>query len=88
MKRQLYLKEIALQLEVHKVCGLLGPRQVGKTTLAMQFAEKFNPGQVHSFDMEHFGDVIKFDNPTGEGSFPIAEKVTSCSLQAFISRKV
>ncbi|MFA5075163.1 MAG: ATP-binding protein [Candidatus Babeliales bacterium] len=65
MIREFYLKEIEKQLRVHKVCGLLGPRQVGKTTLAKQFAEKFSDSveKIHIFDLENPQDLIKFDNP-------------------------
>ena len=63
MKRDRYLHDIALQLEVHKSCALLGPRQVGKTTLAKQFAENFSPDQIHLFDLENPLDLTKFDNP-------------------------
>lgn len=63
MKRNRYLQDISLQLEVHSVCALLGPRQVGKTTLAKQYAEKFIPVNVHLFDLESPMDLSKFDNP-------------------------
>lgn len=34
MKRACYLEQIAFQLKIHTLCGLLGARQVGKTTIA------------------------------------------------------
>lgn len=40
MKRDHFLRKINQQFRVHPVCGLLGPRQVGKTTLAKMFAEQ------------------------------------------------
>lgn len=63
IKREKYLKEIELQFEVHNICGILGPRQVGKTTLAKQFAQNFKSIDVHLFDMENPSDLAKFDNP-------------------------
>lgn len=63
MKRTHYLEQIKLQFGVHSVCGLLGPRQVGKTTLAMQFASDFSPDKVHAFDLENPMDLVKLDNP-------------------------
>jgi len=41
MKREHFLQEIELQLQVQPVCVIFGPRQVGKTTLAKMFLEKF-----------------------------------------------
>jgi predicted AAA+ superfamily ATPase len=61
--RERYLKEIELQFEVHSICGVLGPRQVGKTTIAKQFAEKFPSTAVHVFDLENPSDLAQFDNP-------------------------
>ncbi len=63
MNRERYLQDIHRQFRVHSVCGLLGPRQVGKTTLAKQFASTFPPENVHIFDLENPQDLMKFDNP-------------------------
>jgi len=63
LKRSLYLREIEQQFEVHSVCGVLGPRQVGKTTLARQFAENFKSKDVHLFDLENPSDLAQFENP-------------------------
>lgn len=50
--RTRYLELIKLQLSVHPICAILGPRQVGKTTLARQFAQQYNE-QVDIFDLEN-----------------------------------
>ncbi|MFA6527637.1 MAG: ATP-binding protein [Candidatus Babeliales bacterium] len=63
LKRDLYLNEIEKQFQVHSVCGVLGPRQVGKATLAKQFAENFKPTDVHAFDLENPSDLAQLDNP-------------------------
>lgn len=63
MERRIYLDHIKQQFQVHKVCALLGPRQVGKTTLAHQYVADFRPEQVHFFDLENPRDLLKFDNP-------------------------
>jgi predicted AAA+ superfamily ATPase len=63
MDRNQYLEAISQQFRVHPICALLGPRQVGKTTLAKQFAATFRPETVSFFDFENPLDVIKFDNP-------------------------
>jgi uncharacterized protein len=46
---------------VHSVCGLVGPRQVGKTTLAHQYAELYQ--KVHFIDLENPIDVARLQNP-------------------------
>lgn len=61
MERTSYLREIDFQFRIHSVCGLLGPRQVGKTTLAHQYAQKFkNP---YFIDLENPLDVAQLENP-------------------------
>ena len=60
MKRQYYLDQIAFHFKIHSVVGLLGPRQVGKTTLAKEYAKQFN--SVHFFDLENPFDVSRLEN--------------------------
>lgn len=61
MERTSYLREIDFQFKIHSVCGLLGPRQVGKTTLAHQYAQKFkNP---YFIDLENPLDLAQLENP-------------------------
>ena len=50
MKRTRYLEQIEQQFRIHAACAILGPRQVGKTTLAHMFAEKKD---VRLFDLEN-----------------------------------
>ena len=47
MKREHYLEEIKTQFRVHPVCALLGPRQVGKTTLAKQIIKNIEKKTVY-----------------------------------------
>lgn len=61
MKRTHYLERIAQQLEVHPVCALLGPRQVGKTTLAHMFAE--HKANLIFFDLENPFHLARIENP-------------------------
>lgn len=63
MKRQLYLNEIITQFRIHSVCAILGPRQVGKTTLAKEFAQEYGADTVHFFDLEDPLDLAKLENP-------------------------
>ena len=61
LKRPYFLDYIEFQYSIHSVCGLLGPRQVGKTTLARQFAQRYK--NVHFFDLENPTDLVRLQNP-------------------------
>ncbi len=62
MKRPYYINKIdALSEQFPAVC-LLGARQVGKTTLAMEFAKKTGES-VHIFDLEKEQDIATLENP-------------------------
>lgn len=63
MDREGYLKEIEFQFRVHSVCGLLGPRQVGKTTLAKMYTAQYLPEKVCFFDLENPLDLARLENP-------------------------
>ncbi len=63
MDRRIFLKEIEAQFQVQPVCALLGPRQVGKTTLAHMYIEKYQPEEVAFFDLEDPTDLNRLDNP-------------------------
>ncbi|MDR3623874.1 MAG: ATP-binding protein [Chlamydiales bacterium] len=59
MERQDYLKKIEQTYRAHSVCALLGPRQVGKTTLAHVYAE----GKPHvHFDLEKPSDLARLES--------------------------
>jgi|GEM_PF-4008385 len=45
------------------VCGILGPRQCGKTTLARYYAEELQGSPVHYFDLEDPTDISKLESP-------------------------
>lgn len=60
MKRERYLECIKKQFKVHAACAILGPRQVGKTTLAQIFVEH---EKATFFDLENPRDLAKLDNP-------------------------
>lgn len=61
MKRLHFLEEIEFQFKIHSVCGLLGPRQVGKTTLAKQYIHDIP--NVSYFDLENPVDITRLENP-------------------------
>jgi len=60
-KRARFINQIAFQYKIHSVCGLLGPRQVGKTTLAKQYAQLYP--NVHFIDLENPIDLARLKNP-------------------------
>lgn len=62
MKRTIYLKQIKKQFDAHPICAILGARQVGKTTLARQFAEEYE-GKVEFFDLENLVQLASLDTP-------------------------
>ena len=47
MERSAYLKKIEDQFGIHSACGILGARQVGKTTLAKQYAATHFPQDAY-----------------------------------------
>lgn len=61
LQRSYFLDQIKFQYKIHSVCGLLGPRQVGKTTLAKQYAQHFP--NVQFIDLENPIDLARLDNP-------------------------
>jgi uncharacterized protein len=63
MERRKYLSDIKLHFRVHPACALLGPRQVGKTTLAKMFLEENAPEGFHFFDLENPVDAARLENP-------------------------
>jgi len=63
MKRDKFLDTISAQFRVNEVCALLGARQVGKTTLAKMFVEKYFPDNAYFFDLENPADLARLDNP-------------------------
>lgn len=63
MQRLSFLKRIEIQMKAHPVCGVLGPRQAGKTTLARQYAENCAAKPVHVFDLENPFDLARLNEP-------------------------
>lgn len=55
-----HIKEVEEKLADFPVVGLLGPRQIGKTTLAQEIASK-RPSLY--LDLENFQDLAKLKNP-------------------------
>jgi predicted AAA+ superfamily ATPase len=65
MKREKYLSIIKNKFKTFKSLALLGPRQVGKTTIARQLCEEipdFNY-KTNYFDLENPTDLARLDDP-------------------------
>ncbi len=62
MERPLYLEQITKHLRVQPICAILGARQVGKTTLARQFAAQY-PQKVEFFDLENPTHLTSLETP-------------------------
>ncbi len=62
LQRTSYLQAIEEQFQAHPICAILGARQVGKTTLARQFAAQFGYDPV-VFDMEDPEHLLTLQNP-------------------------
>ncbi len=60
--RPSHLARITDLLTEFPVVAILGPRQVGKTTLARQYAAS-RTGPVHHFDLEHPVDLRRLQDP-------------------------
>lgn len=58
--RNSYLKQLATAVQRSPITALLGPRQVGKTTLARQFAQE---REATFFDLESEPDLRRLQNP-------------------------
>lgn len=56
-----YVKKIQRTLAENPICALLGPRQCGKTTLALKLAEE--EGQSHYFDLETAAGRARLSRP-------------------------
>lgn len=63
MQRPDYLTDIEKSFRVNPACAILGPRQVGKRTLAHMFIEKHPKDKVHFFDLENPLDLTRLENP-------------------------
>lgn len=62
MKRKHYIDLIRRSFRTHPVVALLGPRQVGKSTLALEI-KKGERSETHLFDLEDPTDLARLDAP-------------------------
>ena len=63
MNRDRSLELIKTHFRVHPICAILGPRQVGKTTLAKMYIKKYSPEGATFFDLENPLDLARLENP-------------------------
>jgi len=64
LKRRAPLRGLDAAFAGFSAVAILGPRQIGKTTLARQFAERL-PGPVTRFDLEDARHVARLEDPLG-----------------------
>src|SRR5687768_285356 len=62
ISRQRHLAAVSNLLRTHPVVGVLGARQVGKTTLALQLADRLG-GPTTRFDLEDPDDLARLGEP-------------------------
>jgi predicted AAA+ superfamily ATPase len=62
MDRKIYLDQISTHLRIHPICAILGARQVGKTTLAREFASNYTK-PIEFFDLENPMHLASLENP-------------------------
>ena len=62
IQRKAHLQNVNQLLNDYPVVGLIGARQVGKTTLAREILASY-PGASHLFDLEATSDVARLSNP-------------------------
>ena len=63
LNRPHFLTKIKKRFEISPVCAILGPRQCGKTTLAMQYAKTEHNSEIHHFDLENPRHMQALQNP-------------------------
>ena len=71
-----HVRTIRQRLRAFPVVAILGPRQIGKTTLARQVTEA-HAGPTHHLDLEHPADLIGAAAPAG--CRPAAARRQSCT---------
>jgi predicted AAA+ superfamily ATPase len=80
MKRTQYLEKISAQFRISPICASLGVRQVGKTTLARQFAEQQNQ-RVEIFYLEN----PNAKNTDGEKTLDVVTPEIRAELEKYIN---
>ena len=63
IRRERHIRALRGLLKRSPVVAILGARQVGKTTLARQFQDRWK-GPVHWYDLEDPADLSRLDEPT------------------------
>jgi len=63
MDRPQYLDLISFNFRIHPICAILGPRQVGKMTLAKQYVQQYFAQNAYFFDLENPLDIARLENP-------------------------
>ena len=57
------MQRIVAEFEIHPICAILGPYQVGKATLAKLFARDYFSHNMAFFDLENPEDLARLEEP-------------------------
>ena len=57
------MQRIVAEFEIHPICAILGPHQVGKATLAKLFARDYFSDNMAFFDLENPEDLARLEEP-------------------------
>jgi energy-coupling factor transporter ATP-binding protein EcfA2 len=81
------LEKILLRLSEMSAVALLGPRQVGKTTFALQIAQAIAPSPSKGFQeaASEFNNPLKYLLYPGSENFPVRFGVIATSLSALMA---
>ncbi len=63
VERARHAGHVTRLLRSHPVVAILGARQVGKTTLARDVADRWERGRTHRFDLEDTDDLARLQEP-------------------------
>jgi predicted AAA+ superfamily ATPase len=58
-----HIEIIVMRLHDYPIVAIIGPRQVGKSTLARDIADAYGPS--HYFDLERPRDLARLSEPEG-----------------------
>lgn len=63
LERKGWHSKLEKAFQIHRIVGLIGPRQCGKTTLAKDYAKKLDANNVHFFDLENPQALDRLKDP-------------------------
>jgi hypothetical protein len=89
LDRPVYLHTLREKLRLNPIVSILGPRQVGKTTIARQVAAA---GKSHYFDLEDSRSLARLENPAMDlepfESLVIIDEIQRPSSHSFVCSRL